>query len=96
MSMATLRTAPRAIGLQECCERLGISYRTGKRRLAAGSFPIPALPRRAPREHHKFSTLEVDLYFAEASVADARVTARRAARPPVAPDRGLRVVGGMA
>jgi len=81
----------RAMSLRACCERLEISYRTGKRRIAAGTFPIPSLPRRARGEHLKFSTAEVDRYFEEASVADARVVSRRSPRahPPA-----LRLVGG--
>ena len=85
----------RSIGLRACCERLDISYRTGKRRIAAGTFPIPSLPRRSRGEHLKFSTAEVDRYFEEGSVADARVVSRRSSRQ--ADPTPLRVlVGGRA
>lgn len=66
-----------AVGLRACCQRLDISYTTGKRRIAAGTFPIPALPRKAAGEHLKFSSSEIDRYLDEASVADARVRTRR-------------------
>lgn len=70
-------TDARAVSFRECCRRLDISERTGKRRLADGTFPIPELPRRAARGHHKFSTVVIDRYLAEESTADAIVQRRR-------------------
>lgn len=84
-----------AVGLRACCERLGISVCTGRRRLAAGTFPIPSLPRKAAGEHVKFSSSEIDRYFDEASVADARVRSRRSVRShPADVDSGLKFVSG--
>jgi hypothetical protein len=65
-----------AVSLVVCCERIGISARTGKRRLAEGTFPVPSLPRLTARSHHKFSTVEIERYLTEASLADARVRRR--------------------
>ncbi len=67
-----------AVSLLVCCGRIGISVRTGKRRLADGMFPVPSLPRLTARGHHKFSTVEIDRYLSEASLADARPRLRKA------------------
>lgn len=61
---------PRAVSLREACSRLGMSYATGRRKIAEGTFPVPALPRHG-REWHRFSDLEIDRYLADASTADA-------------------------
>lgn len=58
----------KAIGLRECCARIDVSYRTGKRLMAEGRFPVPELPRLGRR--HRFSEVLVNRYLAEASVAD--------------------------
>lgn len=62
-----------AVGLREACRRLNRSYRTGQRMLAAGTFPIPELPRppRGPGSRkHLFSTVDIELFLTGASVAD--------------------------
>lgn len=68
----------KALTLVAVCDRLGISMRTAMRWLDAGTFPIPALPR-PPRGRWKFSSVQVDAYFAQAAVADARTKRRKAA-----------------
>jgi hypothetical protein len=75
MSRATQTTKEaRAVDLRECCARLGISVRTGERRLGYGLFPIPALPRhqRARGVKWMFSTADIDRYLHEASTEDVR------------------------
>lgn len=67
-----------AVSFAVCCARIGISARTGKRRLAEGTFPVPSLPRLTARSHHKFSTVEIDRYLTEASLADVRPRFRKA------------------
>lgn len=59
-----------ALDLNETCRRIGLSRRTAERLLADGRFPVPELPRVG--RQHRFSEIEVALYLAEASVADAR------------------------
>lgn len=60
----------RALSLGDVCRVLGISRRTAMTKLDAGTFPIPALPRRW-RERYKFAPQQVDRYFAR-SVESAR------------------------
>jgi hypothetical protein len=68
-----------AVSFAVCCARIGISVRTGKRRLAEVTFPIPELPRLTLRGPHKYSSVEIDRYLNEASLADARVRRRKTA-----------------
>jgi hypothetical protein len=68
----------KAVSFTVCCGLLGISIRTGQRRLADGTFPVPSLPRLRARSHYKFSSVEIDRYLSEASIADARPRLRRA------------------
>lgn len=65
---------PRAVSLRVACDRLGMSLRTGERRLQDGTFPIPELPRTLARRGspHLFSSHELDAYLRTASVADVR------------------------
>lgn len=58
----------RAVRLEECCRRLGISKRKGEQLLAAGKFPIPELPRLG--NARTFSTYDIDEYLRLASTAD--------------------------
>lgn len=60
------------VSLRRCCERIGISVRTGERLIAEGKFPIPELPRLTPRAHHRFSTADIDLYLERAATSDVR------------------------
>jgi predicted DNA-binding transcriptional regulator AlpA len=64
----------RAVDLRVACERLGMSVRTGERRLAEGRFPIPELPRprRARGVKHLFSSVVIDRYLNDASTEDVR------------------------
>ena len=69
----SLRSAsPGAAGtFQEMnCEVLGLSRTTAKRKLAAGTFPIPALPRLF-HSKYRFSAAQIDRYLARAT-ADPR------------------------
>jgi hypothetical protein len=63
-----------AVTLRVCCDRIGLSYRTAERRLAEGTFPIPALPRlrRQRGVKHLFSSVDIDRYLDSASTADVR------------------------
>ena len=71
----------RAVDLAECCRRLGISYRTGKRLVHDGRFPIPELPRLGQegsrRPTRRYSTYEIDLYLKEASIERSVTAADR-------------------
>jgi len=64
-------SATRAVSLREAAERCGMSYRTARRRVAEGTFPVPELPRRG-REWHRYSELDIDRYLASAATADAQ------------------------
>lgn len=69
----------RAVGLADACRLLGFSVRTGRRLLHAGAFPIPELPPlRVPRQriHHRFSTVLIREYLADASTNDAKAARR--------------------
>lgn len=66
-----------AVSFKVCCDRIGISYRTGERMIADGTFPIPELPRRAPKSPHRYSTTEIESYLTLASTADVRRRMRR-------------------
>lgn len=67
-----MSTPATAISFKACCDRLGVSYRTGERMLADGTFPIPELPRRAPKSPHRYSTVDIDAYLATAATADVQ------------------------
>lgn len=56
----------RAIGLKEACQLLGYCHRHGQRLIANGTFPVPELPWRGGRTHHKFSLKDVESYLASA------------------------------
>jgi predicted DNA-binding transcriptional regulator AlpA len=64
----------RAVDLRVACDRLGMSVRTGERRLAEGTFPIPELPRhrRARGVKHRFSSVDIERYLRQASTEDVR------------------------
>ncbi len=62
----------RALSLEETCERIGVSLRTGVRLLSDGRFPVPSLPRHGSRSWHRFSTFEIERYLQTASLQDAR------------------------
>lgn len=51
------------LSLDETCRVLGISRTTAKRRMDAGTFPIPALPRRF-HEPYRFPARRIDQYLA--------------------------------
>jgi predicted DNA-binding transcriptional regulator AlpA len=69
----------RAVSLNACCERIGMSRRTAERALADGTFPVPHLPRRGRRgAPYRFSTYDIDTYLQTAATADARVNSHRA------------------
>ena len=61
---------PKAIGLPEVCERLGISYSHARHLIAEGRFPVPELKRISARAWHRFSEADVERYLASAT-ADA-------------------------
>lgn len=54
-----------AVSFRICCQRIGISIRTGERLLAEGRFPIPELPRLTRR--HRFSPADIDRYLDRAA-----------------------------
>lgn len=58
------------VSLREACARTGISYGYGRRLVAAGRFPIPALPRLGRRGRHRYSTVDIDRYLNTASLED--------------------------
>jgi predicted DNA-binding transcriptional regulator AlpA len=51
--------------LPELLAVLKMSRTTAKRRLEAGTFPVPALPRHG-QEPYRFAALQVDRYLARA------------------------------
>jgi predicted DNA-binding transcriptional regulator AlpA len=51
--------------LEELLGVLKMSRTTAKRRMAAGSFPIPALPRQG-QERYRFAAIQIDRYLARA------------------------------
>lgn len=53
------------LSLEQLCAVLGMSRTTAKRRMAAGTFPIPALPRQM-HECYRFAADGVDRYLARA------------------------------
>lgn len=61
----------KAVSLKVAAERCGMSYQTARRKMAEGTFPIPALPRHG-RDWHRFSEYEIEKYLIGASTADAR------------------------
>lgn len=65
---------PRAISLKDAAARLGMSYGTARNRMAAGTFPIPHLPR-IGRSWIKFSERDLDRYLDSAATDDARRSA---------------------
>jgi excisionase family DNA binding protein len=54
------------LNLGDACKALGISRRTAARMLAAGTFPVPELPR-VQRGRYRFSAIHVDRYLARLS-----------------------------
>ena len=71
---ATQVVGGRAVDLRTCCDLIGLSVRTGERRLAEGRFQIPHLPRAARRgSPYRFSTYDIEWYLQNASTHDARV-----------------------
>lgn len=58
----TLSSEPRALTLDDVCQRLGFSSRTGRKLVAEGRFPIPALPMVGLRRH-RYSSVHVDDYL---------------------------------
>lgn len=70
--------APRALGFEECCDRLGISLATGKRLVARGRFPIPAMPPLPEGSARRtYSTLDIEAYLREAAVSDVLTPSTR-------------------
>ena len=65
---------PCAVGLPEAAKRLGMAYSTARKKIADGTFPVPALPR-SGRDWHKFSTADIDRYLGSAATDDARRSA---------------------
>ena len=62
---------PKAVSLREAAARIGLSYQTGRRRVAEGTFPIPELPRTG-RSWHRYSERDIDRYLDQAATADVR------------------------
>lgn len=62
----------RGVDLRTCCARIGVSYRTGRRYVADGRFPIPELRRITPRSPHRFSTVDIEAYLRENATAEVR------------------------
>lgn len=67
---------PVAVGIRDCCRRLGYSIRQAKRKLEAGTFPVMPLPRSSRREHLKFSSADIDDFLLHGSTRDAMVGGR--------------------
>lgn len=65
----------RAVGLEECCRRLGISKRLGEKLLADGKFPIPELPRLGTVR--TFSTYDINEYLRLAATRDVLTPSTR-------------------
>lgn len=63
-----------AVRLREAARRVGLSYRTARRKVAEGTFPVPALPRTG-NDWWRFSTKDIDRYLNTAATADARKSA---------------------
>ena len=61
-----------AVTLREAARRCGLSYRTARRKVAEGTFPVPELPRIQPRDWHRYSTADIDAYLHSAATDDAR------------------------
>ena len=53
------------LSLTQVCRVLGMSRATAFRRLEAGTFPVPALPRRF-HEPYRFAARHLDRYLARA------------------------------
>jgi excisionase family DNA binding protein len=62
---------PVALSLQDACDRLGISKRTGQLLIAEGRFPVPKLPSLGLRKH-RFSSADLDEYLLTASTGAGR------------------------
>lgn len=62
----------KAVSLRIAAERCGMSYGNARRKVAEGTFPVPALPRVGPRDWHRYSEVDIDRYLANASTDDAR------------------------
>jgi excisionase family DNA binding protein len=60
---------PCAVRLPEAARRLGLSYSTARKKVADGTFPIPALPRHG-REWYRFSERDIDRYLESASTSE--------------------------
>lgn len=71
------------LSLDQVCVVLGMSRTTAKRRMAAGTFPIPSLPRQM-HECYRFTADRVDRYLARAEqgvVLSTRGIAKETGRP---------------
>lgn len=68
---------PRAVSLREAAYLVGMSYRSARRKVAEGTFPVPELPRVQPRDWHRYSTSDIDIYLASAATDDARMAVSR-------------------
>ena len=52
----------KAVGLKEAARRCNIAYSTARKRMADGTFPVPAL-RRYGHTWHKFSEKDIEAYL---------------------------------
>lgn len=91
----SVSTAPAVVSLKEACRRLGISYTTGQRWVAEGSFPVMPLPasdcpapavRRGRRTLHWFAAADLDVHVdartkAVVAAAVEDRSSRRSAHP---------------
>lgn len=64
----------KAVGLREAAVRVGMSYHTARRRVRLGTFPVPALRRVNPRDHHKFNDADIERYL-DSALEDVRRSA---------------------
>lgn len=67
-------TTAKAVSLREAAGRVGMSYRTARRKVAEGTFPVPELPR-SGRDWHRYSEADIDRYLNTAATEDARKSA---------------------
>lgn len=63
--MTVVETHGHVLTLDQVCTVLGLSRSTAKRLIAAGQFPVPALPRTFHAKW-RFSAVRVDRYLARA------------------------------
>ena len=55
-----------------------MSYKTARRKVADGTFPVPELKRVGPRDWHRYSEVDIDAYLQSNATADALPARRRA------------------